>query len=532
MELLIIDGYVDEPSLLGVPPYVSPEPRMLVGVAIELGLSWSYVTADEYKKGIMPESDIAVVYGGVTVPGNYLSGTPLTSEEAERIADTNAETFLGGPLARYGDVYGYDHYSKKDLSAYLYEWLQNKSSFDRWVNPDERERWLCKGAEVVTEHPMYPDPLLAEIQISRGCPRYIVGGCSFCTEPFYGRPYFRDSKDVSKEIYELYKLGIRYFRLGGQSCIFSYKSYGIGETETPIPNPGEIEKLFKSIWKKCPKIKVLHLDNANPAIIANHRGKSEQIIDILVNKTTAGNVLSLGLESVDPNVIEENNLNSNAKEVKTAVKMINKVGRERGENGLPKLLPGINFIAGLKGETPETYRKNLNFLKKLREEGMWFRRINIRKVLSHTKDFSFNFEKDFKEFKEKVGKEIERPLLRKMLPLGTILRNVYMEKRKNNKTFGRQVGTYPLLVGVNYPLKLGRYYDIAVTDYGFRSITGAEYPLSIKEADFKRLQNLPGIGNKRAAKIFREKPKTEEEFKQIISDEETVNNLIDLISFN
>ncbi|MFW6142079.1 MAG: hypothetical protein ACOC53_05920, partial [Candidatus Saliniplasma sp.] len=47
VDVLVIDGYVDEPGLLGVPPYISPEPRMLVGVADELDLTWEYVTVDE-----------------------------------------------------------------------------------------------------------------------------------------------------------------------------------------------------------------------------------------------------------------------------------------------------------------------------------------------------------------------------------------------------------------------------------------------------------------------------------------------------
>ena len=38
MKALIIDGYVDEPSCLGVPPYLSPYPRYIAGALRERGL--------------------------------------------------------------------------------------------------------------------------------------------------------------------------------------------------------------------------------------------------------------------------------------------------------------------------------------------------------------------------------------------------------------------------------------------------------------------------------------------------------------
>ena len=52
----------------------------------------------------------------------------------------------------------------------------------------------------------------------------------------------------------------------------------------------------------------------------------------------------------------------------------------RGERGLPKLLPGLNFIAGLNGETEATYGMNMALLRDIRSEGLLLRRINIRQV--------------------------------------------------------------------------------------------------------------------------------------------------------
>jgi len=531
VDVLIVDGYVDEPSKLGVPPYISPEPRMIAGVLEEKKVDWEYITADEYRISGLPDSKIILVHGGVTVPGKYLSGTPLSIKEAKEIGRRNRETFLGGPLARYGDIEEFDHIVKKDLSAYFNDSLENKPR-DRWVREEEKERWLIKGAKVVEKHPMYPDPLIAEMSMYRGCPRYFTGGCDFCSEPEYGKPNFREKENIVKEIKALYDLEVKHFRMGGQSCTISYKAKKVGEKEVPIPQPAEIRKLFQKIWQSCPNIEVLHLDNANPAVIANYPKKSKKILQTLVRYTTPGNILALGLESADPQVIEKNNLNSTPSMTKKAIELINEVGRERGENGMPKLLPGVNFLGGLKGEREETFEKNFEFLKNLLAENLWLRRINIRQVLSTEGKVQVKNKPEFKKFKKKTREEIDRHLLKKMFPKGTVIKNVFMEKNDGKKTFGRQIGTYPLLIGVEYPLDLNSYYNITVTDHGFRSITGIHHPLIVQKASFEQLKAVPGIGSKRAAKIFRERPESKEEFLQLFQNKKTGDELLKYLTFD
>ncbi|MFP4117012.1 MAG: radical SAM protein [Candidatus Aenigmatarchaeota archaeon] len=526
--VLIVDGYVDEPSTLGVPPYIAPQIRMIAGCLEELGLSWSYTTADEYRENGLRNAEKVIVYGGVTVPGKYLRGTPLSEREVGEIGSTTIETFLGGPLARHGEVKGFDYYSYKDLSAYFYEHEKGNDE-DRWADREEMERWLKKGSKVVEEHPDFPDPLIAEISLYRGCVRYFTGGCSFCSESEYGKPEFREQSDVVEEIKGLYELGVRNFRIGGQSCTVSYMAEGVGQTETPKPMPGEIKELFDGIWKECPKIKVLHLDNANPSVIASWPERSKEIIEILVENTTPGNILALGLETADEIVKEKNNLNSSSEEAMKAVRIINETGRKRGENGMPQLLPGLNFLGGLKGETAETYEKNFRFLKKIMDEDLLLRRINIRQVLSKNEELKTENKNEFREFKKKVREEIDRPMLKKILPKGTVLKNVYMEKHDGKKTFGRQIGTYPLLVGVNYSLELGRYYDIVITDYGYRSVTGLRHPFYINEASFKELKAVPGIGENRASNIFQEKPQDEEKLRELVANEEDFKKIMDYV---
>ncbi len=530
-EVLILDGYVDEPALLGVPPYMSPEPRMMVGVCEELGVDWDYKTIDEIRQEGLPESEILMVYGGVTVPGKYLGGYPMSVKEAEGYGDTVALSVIGGPMARYDIVTSFDIVVKKDPAAVLYEILKHGRTKDRWAVLEEQNRWSKNGAVSAAKHPYFPERLIGEIHTYRGCVRYFTGGCSFCTEPDHGRPEFRNVKDIIDEIRSLYSVGVRNFRLGGQSCIISYGTKELGTSETPRPDPMAVRSLFQGIWDQCPDIKVLHVDNANPAVMAEHPTETKEILDTLVEYTTPGNVLALGMESADIDVIEQNNLNAEPEQVKTAVELIDQAGRERGYNGMPKLLPGLNFIGGLKGETPGTYDMNFKFLKDLVEDGMWIRRINIRQVLAGGVERNTGSSDGFHRFKEKVRKEIDGPMLKKIVPEGTVLKEVFMEIHRGKTTFGRQIGTYPLLVGVEYPLDLDRSYDIVITDHGYRSVTGVHHPFVLNEAGFKQITSLPGIGDKRAAAIFRARPSSFDELVDIIDDPKVVDRLKRIVTF-
>ena len=93
MRIVILDGYVDEPTCLGVPPYISTYVRYVAGALVAAGISKEtidYTTIDEYRKSNekmleVAESDIIILISGLTVPGRYLGGTPITAKEIEEI---------------------------------------------------------------------------------------------------------------------------------------------------------------------------------------------------------------------------------------------------------------------------------------------------------------------------------------------------------------------------------------------------------------------------------------------------------------
>ncbi|PWB50658.1 MAG: radical SAM protein [Candidatus Methanoperedenaceae archaeon] len=520
MRVLIIDGYVDEPACLGVPPYIAPYPRYIAGALIEKGLQKediTYRTIDRIRSHREPlRFDLIVIIAGMTVPGKYLRASPVTLKEIRELSHLEGTKIIGGPIRLgYGEEGGSSAkdlqipgitLAKKDIEAFVYDLLEHKDPSNvqhRMRTTPEIGRWGDKGAFIITQHPDYPY-VMCEIETYRGCPRH--SHCSFCTEPFYGKPDFREIEDVIREVSALYENGARYFRLGRQPDLFMYRS------RNGVPDPEAIEELYRNIRKVAPELKVLHMDNANPVTLSKYPDESRHIAEIIVKYHTSGDVAALGMESADPDVISANDLKATPDEVFEAIKLLNKAGAESGASGLPELLPGINFVHGLKGETKKTFELNFEFLKKVLDNGLMVRRVNIRQVMTfsgtpmqgHDEIVRQNKEL-FLRYKEKVRNEIDLPMLRRLIPAGTILKDVRTEIF-DKITFARQLGTYPLLVGIPMKLDPGLSFDILVTEHGHRSITGLPVPIDINRLPIKLLKTIPGIDNKQVAQVMRQRP--------------------------
>ncbi|MCX9081048.1 MAG: radical SAM protein [Candidatus Methanoperedens sp.] len=520
MRVLIIDGYVDEPACLGVPPYMAPYPRYIAGALIEKGLpkeDITYRTIDRIRSHREPlRFDLIIIIAGMTVPGKYLRASPVTLKEIRELSHLEGTKIIGGPIRLgYGEEGGSTAkdlhipgitLAKKDLEAFVYDLMDHKDPSlvqHRMRTTTEIGRWGYKGAFIINQHPDYPY-VMCELETYRGCPRH--SHCSFCTEPFYGKPDFREIKDVIREVSALYENGARYFRLGRQPDLFMYRS------KKGVPDPEAIEELYINIRKVAPDLKVLHMDNANPVTLSKYPDESRHIAEIIVKYHTSGDVAALGMESADPDVITANDLKATPDEVFEAIKLLNEAGARLGSSGLPELLPGINFVHGLKGETRKTFELNFEFLKKVLDNGLMVRRVNIRQVMTfagtamqgHDEIVRKNKEL-FLRYKEKVRNEIDLPMLRRLIPAGTILKAVRTEIF-DKITFARQLGTYPLLVGIPLKLDPGLSFDILVTDHGHRSITGIPVPIDINHLPIKLLNMIPGIDNKQVAEVMRQRP--------------------------
>src|SRR5438128_10553587 len=386
MKVVILDGYVDEPSYFGVPPYLWPDSRYVTGAIHDAGHTSEYVTIDQVRVGHPLNGDLLVLISGPIVPGKYLRSLPISEREIVHHASAfEGPRVFGGPLARfrYYDnalVEPFDWVALRDIDTAVYDHLMTGEWTNRDRTIEEWDRWAILGSDVVRSHPDFPEPLTVALDTSKGCVRYVSKRCSFCSEPMYGEPKFRPVAGVLREVRRLAELGAVNFRLGGQADFFSYQAIGVGSSATPGINVPAIRELLEGIRAAVPNLKVLHTDNGDPAMMVAYPEEAMAAMRDLVAFATPGTSLSFGLESADPRVTEANNLNIDADGCLAAIRMVNAVGRERGENGMPWLLPGLNFVVGLDGETRKGFDLNLAFLKQLLDRDLWIRRINIRQV--------------------------------------------------------------------------------------------------------------------------------------------------------
>lgn len=537
---LLIDGYEDEPAAFGVPPYVGFHIRYVAGVFEEHNIAYEYITIDQWRERIRRSENVSdlnldhvtgvALIAGAVVPGKYLRGTPISLRETEELLvmmPHEIPIVAGGWAIRGWRQQGWNPLRRnlfltvQDTDATLDYYLRKMSWKHQRRDADQWRRWAHLGAssKAVTKHPDIDGPLTYEVEVYQGCVRY-KNGCKFCIEPKKGVPIDRPVEDILAEVTSAIDSGVKHVRLGGMTDVYTYMAEGVRELEYPIPNSEPIAKLLCGL-REDERLETLHVDNGNPSIIAENLAEATEITKVMVETLSDGAILSFGLESADPAVHEANWLNCDSKQLKIAIRHINEYGRERGQRGLPKLLPGLNFISGLHGETKSSYTLNRELLSEIRNENLWLRRINIRQV--EGEGFQEIPMKDFKNFKNWVRDEIDAPLLKELFPLGQRLSKVTWESHdgrirlpihlsdehrgseiygKAGVTFGRQIGAYPILIGVPYQIPLEKTSDIIVTGHGKRSISGVETDLDINNCSQKQLEAISGIGEKGAWKII------------------------------
>jgi radical SAM superfamily enzyme with C-terminal helix-hairpin-helix motif len=522
-EAVLLDGYVDEPACLGVPPYIAPQARSLAGVLSLHGYRVAYHTIDQVRKDpplllSFDRADLVVMVAGVTVPGKYLGGTPATLAEVEQVGSTlrHPRTLLGGPLlfgysprggarAERREIAGFSVLLEGSPAGALESYL---SGGEPAAEGDYRRlsEWFVAGAPVIRQHPSFPY-LMCELETATGCSRAVSGGCSFCTEPFYGAPRFRTPEEVAGEVAALSANGARHFRLGRQPDLLTY---GVTGGEFPRPDPEKLRDLFSRVRRAAPDLLTLHIDNVNPGTIARHEEASREALRAIAEGHTPGDVAAFGMETADPAVVRANNLKAGPEEVMQAIRVVNEVGGAR-RDGIPELLPGLNFVTGLAGETEETFRLNGEFLSRVLAGGLLVRRVNIRRLMAFpgTRAYDDNtlgrHDRLFHRFKEQVRHDFDRPMIARVFPLGTVLRQVIVEK-EGPLSYGRQMGSYPVLVGIPLSIPERSVLDTIVVDWGMRSLTALPFPVEVNRLPLKALAWLPGIGKKRAAALAAARP--------------------------
>ena len=491
----ILDCYTDEPSGLGVPPYLGVHVRYVTGSLSLLDRQYWYVTIDDlrYNQGtereiinekspttnirirsksrnydkaieILSNTDTLFIVMGSFVKYEYLSIVPSNFSELMKLlksynckkilfyalggrmfSSESVQKFIPHDLFNdvvFGNTYDYLLFHKKDSFQPNYKVLSEvtKNSFD-----------------IVSQcfH-----PCIIEIETGSGCARR--PGCSFCIESIRKLPLeFREIDDILEEIKGFYNKGIRHFRLGRQPNFYGYM----------YSNEKKIKQLLYSVRESCPEMKMLHIDNVDATSVVTPNGR--KITEHIVNYCTSGNIAPFGIESFDPDVRAVNNLNGTIDQILDAISILNEYGKERGPDGLPKFLPGINLIYNLPGQSKDTLKHNIEKLEYILAQGYLARRLFIRMctspygILFDEKNFQRNkLDNGIEHWRNLVSENFEKPMLKRVFPMNLIVNDFRAEIWKNGSTLCRQLATCSVRILIpGKLLPLTAYYGIIVKGY-------------------------------------------------------------------
>lgn len=518
---LILDCFVDEPACLGVPPFVAPYPRYIYGALTASGIPperITYKTIDYLReRDYRLEGDYSIVFliGGAVVPGKYLGYKIGTLAEIRSIIGYNPRIpFAVGGLVSHALKEDYSPnatFLLCDIEKYASNFVKGNLR-DEFRTIRDIQEWSVLGSDVVLQHPDYPQ-IICEIETYRGCPRQ--QHCSFCSESLQHTLDFREQNHILDEIKSLCLQGIKRFRLGRQADILQYKTeYKEFRNGFPRPSVNETGSLFASL-KSLREVYAIDIfiDNANPGTILNFPEDSETILKSIADTITPGDTLALGVESLDPNVVLRNNLKIHQADLITVIDIVNRLGGRRVD-GITQLLPGINLIHGLPGESRNTFKINYEGLLAIAERGLLLKRINIRKILPFpgTKAFmekhviNEHLKNRYEYYKNKIRHDIDGPMLKRVFPVGLILRNLRVEDQRYEYSYARQLASYPITCIIPEKLPLKSFLDVLVVGHRERSLIALPYPIHINQLSQKSLEAIPGVSRGLAREIIHQRP--------------------------
>ncbi|MGW3952900.1 radical SAM protein [Streptomyces sp. NPDC004752] len=496
--VVILDCFTVEPSGLGVPPYLStyvrnawsalrrarPEAevryltiddvrwclaggRPTVEPPQSDPLTYSTTVNRDNAVQLLRDAEIVVVVAGDAVPSVHLHAVNGSLQEITRaLACTRGLRFLLGPLSTYA-VAAPAEYAGLFDAVHTHTVTSGDILLGSHCPADygqmRRERDSFTG--LVEQLPWRP---IAELELYRGCTRRKF--CNFCNEPAKSPLVaFREVDDITAEVKQLYAAGIRNFRLGQQTCFFSYRNR----------DEEAIRTLLSGIRDNCPDLEVLHIDNADPLAVASPVGR--RIAKLVADYCTEGNCAPMGIESFDPVVIEHNTLTCTPEILMRAVEHVNEAGAARGPGGLPMLLPGLNLIYGLPGETHCTHAANLQGLAAILDADLLCHRTNVRlaRAFPGTPLAALGAleplpsAEHFATWKADIDYTWDQPMKERVYPTGLRVPGLHSYFIGQGGTWWRRLGSYSIqIVEREAAVPLGTTADLVVTGHAPRMIYG------------------------------------------------------------
>ncbi|WP_234345141.1 MULTISPECIES: radical SAM protein [Streptomyces] len=495
---VLLDCYTVEPSGLGVPPYMSTYVRAAWSALRRArpGAEVRYLTIDDVRwclAGGKPEvappvsdprtysatvnreraiallhdAEVVVVVAGDKVPSVHLHAVNGSLEEICRaLACVRGRRYLLGPLATYACISPHEFAGLFD-AVHTHSVTSGDLVVGSRVPTDYGRLRAERGSFAGLVEQMCWRPI-AELELYRGCTRRVF--CNFCNEPGKAPVVaFRSVEDVLEEAQQLYAAGVRHFRLGQQTCFFSYRNR----------DEEAIRALLSGFWERCPQSVVLHIDNADPLAVASPVGA--RIARLVAEWCTEGNCAPMGIESFDRRVIEQNHLTCTPEVLLRAVAHVNEAGAGRGPGGLPKLLPGLNLVYGLPGESHGTHIANLTWLGRILEAGYLCHRTNVRQVRPYpgtplaalSRREPVPSAEHFTSWKADIDHGWDRPMKERVYPLGLKIPGLQSYFVGRNGTWWRRLGSYSIQVVEEHVITpVGTAGDLTVTGHAPRMLYG------------------------------------------------------------
>ncbi len=204
----------------------------------------------------------------------------------------------------------------------------------------------------------------SDLSVRMNCPLMTPAGCGFCSVAgLYGPPRSRSQEAVVKEIKGLISNGARRLSFLVPDPL-DYKReelvapQPLTDPTAPEPNYEELERLCEMIWE-IPKVK------SGEALITIRDVKATMVTlrsAQIIKKYFPTSIVGLGCESGSERHCEELGRGYSPKAVMRAVSVLNEVG----------IKPKVNMVAGLPGQTEETVRETIEFMRALKGKVSYF----------------------------------------------------------------------------------------------------------------------------------------------------------------
>ncbi len=461
---LILDCYTDEPSGYGVRPFLGSHQIHLSQALSSKGIDHKYLTIEDLRYGdlqrkgkvidpfsrellhstnnrdqaleLVMQAQTIYLIMGCFVEYEYFSSVPAKNSEIfSFLKNSKAKIILFYVMASE-NVFS-DEYLKSELKTVIehteigntYRYILEESVGADFTQPNYDLLAKISGSPIqIIEQLRYP--IIAEIETGTGCN---TPSCTFCIEAARKhQTQYREPDDIIRQVKSLYNSGVRNFRLGRQPNFYHYQKY----------NVQKLEFMLEGIRSACPDLETLHIDNVNMIDVIRPHG--EAFTQLITKYCTAGNIAPFGIESFDDHVRQETKVTGKADQIIAAMEVINKYGQKRGKNGFPLLLPGINLIYGLPGQTVKTHEINLEYLQKILDLGLQTQRLFYRRM---TRSTGISFDEGPQETEEYLAyyqdimESYVIPMQKRVYPVDLKLTGFREAIIQNGHTILRTLGT-------------------------------------------------------------------------------------------